>query len=64
MEYCCKNCKHCHQTKELVNKEWKYSYVCTLYLDWEETHEPLLLTLRSIDRANVDLCECIELKEK
>lgn len=62
MKETCANCVHCHQTKELINKEWKYSYICTHWLDVGEKHEPLLLTLGSVDRENADLCECIELK--
>lgn len=61
----CINCVHCHQTKELINKEWKYYYICTLWLDSGEKHEPLLLTLgNEVDRPNCDLCECISLKEQ
>lgn len=61
----CINCTHCHETKELINKEWKKYYICTLWLDLKEKHEPLLLTLGTkVDRPNVDLCECIQLREK
>lgn len=56
----CKNCVHCHKTKELVDKEWKESYICTLWLDKGEKQEPLLITLG--EYAN-SLCECIEIKK-
>lgn len=61
----CVNCVHCHKTKELIDRQWKELYICTLWLDLKEKHEPLLLTLgERPDRPNTDLCECIELKEK
>lgn len=55
----CINCIHCHKTKELINKEWKENYICTLWLDLKETQEPLLLTIREADKG---CCECIQLK--
>lgn len=59
----CINCIHCHKTKELINKEWKETYICTLWLDLKEKHEPLLLTIgERADRQGLDLCECIQLK--
>ena len=66
MEECCKNCVHCHKTKEFVNHEWKEYYICTLWLDLKEKSEPLLQTLG--DESQVvgknNLCECIQLKEQ
>lgn len=57
----CINCIHCHKTKERINKDWKYYYVCTLWLDLKETLEPLLMTLG--EEAN-GLCEMYEVKEQ
>lgn len=65
MQEVCKNCVHCHKTKELIDSKWVEYYVCTLWLDLKEKHEPLLMTLGTrVDRPNVDLCECIQLKEQ
>lgn len=62
----CKNCKHCHKTKELIDKKWVEYYICTLWLDAGEGEEPLLLTLGSeneICRPGKDLCECFDFKK-
>lgn len=66
MTECCKNCVHCHRTKELINREWKEYYICTLWLDLKEKHEPLLLTLGDENHVvgENNLCECIQLKEQ
>ena len=61
MKEVCANCVHCHKTKELIEKEWKEYYICTLWLDLKEKHEPLLLTLGDdVDRVGIDFCECFK----
>lgn len=63
-EKCCANCVHCHKTKELKDKNWIKYNICTLWKDYGETHEPLLLTLGNDIDVNEDLCECFESKEE
>ena len=56
----CAYCKHLHQTKELVNRKWKETNICTMWLDVGETQEPLLLTLgEDLYKCR---CECFERK--
>lgn len=62
MQEVCKNCIHCHQTKELINKEWKIYHICTLWLDLKVDREPMLLTLGDAKSIEFGKCECIELK--
>lgn len=55
----CNNCKHKTKLKRLVDGEWEYGFVCTLFANEKDG---FAMYLDRVDRE-IDFCECWQKEE-
>lgn len=55
----CNNCKHKTKFKRLVDGEWEYGFVCTLFANEKDG---FAMYLDRVDRE-IDFCECWQKEE-
>lgn len=53
----CVNCKHCFKCKELKDREWKWFYICDLFM---HEKDGWALSLGNGITGSADVCECWE----